>query len=196
MEGELGGYYWGLFGAAGLLLRTTRGDGVAVLLQHRAPWSHQGGTWALPGGARDEDESAVDAALREADEEAGLLPGQLTVRGAVLTAKVSAKHSDEPWKYTIVVADTDSELDTVPNRESSELQWVGEDEVDSLNLHPGFKDSWPQLRAVIENHAVLHNPDEGDVRQVTESGELFKWCPAEPGPREDPAPPRPDLPPR
>ena len=22
------------------------------MLQHRAPWTHEGGTWALPGGAR------------------------------------------------------------------------------------------------------------------------------------------------
>nr|HRD11563.1 DNA mismatch repair protein MutT [Mycobacterium sp.] len=40
--------YWGRHGAAGLLLRAPQPDGTpAVLLQHRAPWSHQGGTWAL-----------------------------------------------------------------------------------------------------------------------------------------------------
>lgn len=177
VEGELGGYYWGLFGAAGLLLRTHRGDGVAILLQHRAPWSHQGGTWALPGGARDHDESSVAAALREAHEEAGLRPRQLTVRGTVLTARVPAKRGT-PWTYTIVVADTDTELDTVPNRESAELQWVSEDDVDGLDLHPGFKSSWPQLRAVIGTVAVRHDPDEDRVPEVTESGELFDWCPA------------------
>ncbi|MGC2655153.1 MAG: DNA mismatch repair protein MutT, partial [Mycobacterium sp.] len=33
--------FWGRYGAAGLLLRAPRADGTpAVLLQHRAPWSH------------------------------------------------------------------------------------------------------------------------------------------------------------
>ena len=53
--------YWGRFGAAGLLaLDPERG----VLLQHRVSWSHFGNTWALPGGARHEGESARDGALR------------------------------------------------------------------------------------------------------------------------------------
>ena len=49
-----------------------------VLLQHRAEWSHFGGTWGIPGGARHEGESAVDAAVREAGEEAGVPVGALT----------------------------------------------------------------------------------------------------------------------
>ncbi len=44
------------------------------MLQHRAAWTHEGGTWALPGGARDSHEDAVAAALREAVEEATLDP--------------------------------------------------------------------------------------------------------------------------
>ena len=52
-----GSRYWGVHGAAGLLLLAPLPDGVTgVLLQHRAAWSHQGGTWALPGGARDSHE--------------------------------------------------------------------------------------------------------------------------------------------
>ena len=80
-------HYWGRHGAAGLLLRAPRPDGTpAVLLQHRAPWSHQGGTWGLPGGARDSHETAEQAAVREAHEEAGLPGEQLSVRATVITA--------------------------------------------------------------------------------------------------------------
>ena len=65
-----GAAYWGKHGAAGLLLRAPGpGGSPAVLLQHRAPWSHQGGTWGLPGGARDSHESPEQAAVREAQEE-------------------------------------------------------------------------------------------------------------------------------
>ena len=60
--------HWGLHGAAGLLIVDTG----QVLLQHRAPWVHNGDTWGIPGGARDSHESPLQAALREASEEIGL----------------------------------------------------------------------------------------------------------------------------
>ena len=138
-----GAAYWGRHGAAGLLLRARRPDGsAAVLLQHRAPWSHQGGTWGLPGGARDSHETPEQAAVREAHEEAGLPADKLTVRTTVVTAEVSG------WTYTTVIADADALLDTVPNRESAELRWVDEDKVADLPLHPGFAASWERLRSL------------------------------------------------
>ena len=138
-----GAAYWGKHGAAGLLLRAPGKDGsAAVLLQHRAPWSHQGGTWGLPGGARDSHETPEQAAVREAHEEAGLPADLLTVRTTVVTATATGSH----WTYTTVIADAAELLETVPNRESSELRWVAEDEVAELPLHPGFAASWERLR--------------------------------------------------
>jgi len=142
-----GAHYWGLHGAAGLLLRAPLSGGrLAVLLQHRAPWSHQGGTWALPGGARDSHESPEQAAVREAHEEAGLPVEHVTVRVSVVTAHVDSLDG-RGWSYTTVIADAPHLLETVPNRESSELRWVAEDEVAELPLHPGFAASWQRLRA-------------------------------------------------
>jgi 8-oxo-dGTP diphosphatase len=43
----------------------------------------------------------------------------------------------------------------VPNRESSELRWVAEDEVADLPLHPGFAASWQRLRAVAATIPLL-----------------------------------------
>ncbi len=124
------------------MLRAPRPDGrAAVLLQHRAPWSHQGGTWSLPGGARDSHETVEEAAVREAHEEAGLTADQLVVRCSVVTAEFVG------WTYTTVIADAPEPLATVPNRESSELRWVAEDEVVDLPLHPGFAASWDRLRS-------------------------------------------------
>lgn len=116
-----------------------------MLLQHRAPWSHQGGTWALPGGARDSHETPQQAALREAHEEAGLAEDSMTVRTTVVTATAA----DGGWTYTTVIADAAEILETVPNRESSELRWVAVDEVAALPLHPGFAASWDELRSVL-----------------------------------------------
>ncbi|MFF0458237.1 NUDIX hydrolase [Nocardia africana] len=143
LESPDGTRQWGLFGAAGLLLRAPRqGGGALVLLQHRAPWSHQGGTWALPGGARDSHETSVHAAVREAQEEAGIDPDAVRVRGSRVTST-----ADSGWTYTTVVADVSETLATTANRESAELAWVPEEEVQARPLHPGFAAAWPGLRA-------------------------------------------------
>src|SRR5690242_20185719 len=54
----------------------------AFLLTRRAAGlrSHRA-QWALPGGRCDADETPVDAALRELDEELGLAPGAGSVLG-------------------------------------------------------------------------------------------------------------------
>ncbi len=154
---DSGTAYWGRHGAAGLLLRAPRADGSAVvLLQHRAPWSHQGGTWGLPGGARDSHESAEEAAVREAHEEAGLAAGLLVVRATVVTAEVSGAGGPY-WTYTTVIADAPEQLETVPNRESAELRWVAEEDVAALPLHPGFAASWAELRTVAASIPLLVN---------------------------------------
>jgi 8-oxo-dGTP diphosphatase len=175
---DTGAHYWGRFGAAGLLLRAPRPDGTsAVLLQHRAVWSHQGGTWALPGGARDSHESAEETAIREAREEAGLTAEQLAVRATMITAELAGIGGTH-WTYTTVIADADELLHTVPNRESAELRWVGEDEVAALPLHPGFAASWQLLRAAPATVPLGH----GDERRrrlprtmEIEAG-VFIWC--------------------
>ena len=159
---DSGAHYWGRYGAAGLLLRAPRSDGTpAVLLQHRAVWSHQGGTWGLPGGARDSHETPEQTAVREAHEEAGLLAERLAVRAAVVTAVVSGL-GDTHWTYTTVVADAAELLDTVPNRESAEMRWVAETEVADLPLHPGFAASWQRLRT----EPALLPLDHGDERRL------------------------------
>lgn len=132
---------WGKHGAAGLLLRAPLPTGEpVVLLQHRALWSHQGGTWALPGGARDSHELPAEAAVREAYEEAGIDPALVRVRAETVTAG-GARH----WVYTTVVADAAGPLPTTANHESVELRWVPEGAVPELELHPGFAQCWPNL---------------------------------------------------
>jgi len=172
---DSGTYHWGVHGAAGLLLRAPWHDGTpAVLLQLRAPWSHQGGTWALPGGALDSHEQPTDAAVREAHEEAGLAADKIVVRVSVVTASVPGP--DGPlWTYTTVVADAVELLATVPNRESSELRWVPEHQVADLPLHPAFASSWDLLRimATVPPHDC--RMDQPHTVVIEES---FAWCSA------------------
>jgi 8-oxo-dGTP diphosphatase len=175
---DSGAHYWGRYGAAGLLLRAPQPDGTpAVLLQHRAVWSHQGGTWGLPGGARDSHESPEETAVREANEEAGLTAERLSVRATVVTAEFSGIGGTR-WSYTTVVADARELLHTVPNRESAELRWVGEDEVAELPLHPGFAASWQQLRTSPATVPLDHSDERRQRLPRTleiETG-VFIWC--------------------
>ncbi|MFJ6169576.1 NUDIX domain-containing protein [Curtobacterium sp. NPDC092190] len=139
---------WGRFGAAGLLVDDGAGR---VLLQHRVEWSHHGGTWGIPGGARHQDEDAVTAALRESAEEAGVPEDGIDLRhAAVLDLGF--------WTYTTVVGRARRPFEPViADRESLALSWVPVAEVDALPLHPGFGASWPALRGAIETvpHVVV-----------------------------------------
>jgi 8-oxo-dGTP diphosphatase len=152
---DAGTRHWGLHGAAGLLLRAPLPDGAtAVLLQHRAVWSHQGGTWGLPGGARDSDETAAQTAIREAREEAGIAHEHVVVRVWEVTTTASGTN----WTYTTVIADAPHPLDTVANYESAELRWVAEDEVASLPLHPGLANSWQRLLEISRENPLQQAP--------------------------------------
>lgn len=111
----------------------------------------------MPGGARDSHETAEQAAVREAHEEAGVTADQLTVRTTVVTAEVAGLGGTH-WSYTTVIADVAEPLETIPNRESSELRWVAEDQVADLPLHPGFAASWQQLRTVTASLPLELNP--------------------------------------
>jgi len=137
--------HWGRYGAAGLLLI----DESQAVLQHRAPWTHEGGTWGLPGGARDSHESAVEAALREAHEEAALDAQHIDPIGLWI-----ADHGG--WSYTTVVARPLAQLSPhAANAESTEIRWWDIASVDNLPLHAGLAASWPALRAPVPKLVVL-----------------------------------------
>ena len=110
------------------------------MLQHRALWSDQGGTWALPGGALAPGESAVEGALREAAEEAGVDPAALVVHDELVL-------DHGPWRYTTVVARATGPQHVRPtDAESLEIAWVHADDVARRPLLPAFAAAWPGLR--------------------------------------------------
>jgi 8-oxo-dGTP pyrophosphatase MutT (NUDIX family) len=148
------GRYWGTYGAAGLLLAHPV---AGVLLQLRVEWSHFGGTWGLPGGARKVDETPEQAAIREADEEASVPPEAVQVLGTKV-------YDIGYWTYTTVLAKASRLFDPVMgDAESSELAWVPFASVPELPLHPGLASSWPELRATLatldEELAVALSPE-------------------------------------
>lgn len=83
---------WGTLGAAGLFLTTRENDTTLLLVQHRASWTNFGGTWGIPGGAVEPGESAVEAALRETQEETGVEPSDVHVSDHLVTSRADLTH--------------------------------------------------------------------------------------------------------
>lgn len=155
VECGCGTRHWGRHGAAGLFLQVNG----RVLLQLRPGWAHQGGTWAIPGGARDSHESVVAAALREAQEETAMDPAAVSIDGVHRLA-----HPD--WRYDTVLAWADREPHVAEHAESVSLRWVPIDEIVELSLHPAFAASLPdlrtpQLRLVIDAANVVGSTPDG-----------------------------------
>jgi 8-oxo-dGTP pyrophosphatase MutT (NUDIX family) len=123
--------HWGRRGAAGLLLA----DRGTVLLQLRVGWAHQGGTWSIPGGAREHGETAVDAALREALEEMSIRARDVAVRSAYVATCGG-------WEYETVLAHATGPVRLRLLSESVDHVWAEPDEVGDLPLHSGFRAAW------------------------------------------------------
>ena len=132
--------HWGLNGAAGILILR----GSEILLQHRAPWVHNGDTWGIPGGARDSHESTIEGAFREAIEETG-------IETMLLTPLHTFIDDHGSWKYETVIARAEEGLVAHEvNDESHEVRWVEIEKVAELPLHPSFAKSWPELQSILK----------------------------------------------
>jgi 8-oxo-dGTP pyrophosphatase MutT (NUDIX family) len=143
----LGHRHWGLAGAAGLLLHRDGGQGPEVLLQHRAAWSHHGGTWGTPGGALHEGESPDVGALREVREELGL-----SADDVVLGAVSVDDHGG--WSYTTVLARPTRPIEVADLRldgESDGAAWLPLADLDRVALHPGLAGSLTRLRPLLRH---------------------------------------------
>ena len=142
--------HWGHNGAAGVLL--ARRDEVTgcvthVVMQHRALWSAEGGTWGIPGGAISDGESAIEGALRESFEEANITSQDIDVVGAY-------REDHGNWCYTTVFAFEKTGHRVEPcahDDESMEIKWVPIDDVPNLKLLTAMRTDWPSFRARLDS---------------------------------------------
>ncbi|RFT38773.1 septum formation protein Maf [Bifidobacteriaceae bacterium NR015] len=142
--------HWGHNGAAGVLLArrdSETGRVTHVVMQHRALWSAEGGTWGIPGGAISDGESAIEGALRESFEEANITSGDIEVVGAY-------REDHGNWRYTTVFAFEKPGHSVDPcahDDESMEIKWVPIDDVPKLKLLTAMRTDWPSFRARLDS---------------------------------------------
>jgi 8-oxo-dGTP diphosphatase len=126
-----GSVRWGLFGAAGVLVRS----GSQYFVAQRSLHCHQGGTWAIPGGALRRNERPLEGALREFQEEIG-------VELLAEDCQIDVVHEDDHggWSYWTVVVDIDEPFDppTQLHWETAATAWVTVEELAALEMHAGF----------------------------------------------------------
>ena len=134
VECAQGHTHYGHRGASALLLRTRdESNQTRVLVQQRGSGVDHAGMWAFPGGALEEGESSVDAAWREAFEEAAI------ERMACEVTTVTDDHGD--WQFTVVIGDvpTPATVQAHPTPEGGATQWVALNELDAFDWMPGAR---------------------------------------------------------
>lgn len=160
-----GNRHWGHAGAAGVLAWKNPAD-PATILQLRAPWSMSGGTWGIPGGAIDFDESPIEGALREAKEEAGMGPVRVW-------AATKLHHPD--WSYTTIIAQASAgQKAVVTDHESDAMEWASWRDLRGRDLMPAFEQSLPLLDQllgrsliVIDKNVLPEGWEEALLRRTT-----------------------------
>ena len=138
---------WGRYGAAGMLLCHRDDDVDRRLLARRAHWVHGGnGLWSVPGGAIDAEETPVQAALREFDEEIGAIPP-----GWRLAGIHEVVIEQDVWSYHTCCAFVDERphYEATLSLENDEAQWWSVDELKSLPLFGPFEDALPELLRIL-----------------------------------------------
>lgn len=171
---DMGHQHWGLGGAAGLMLHHQDENGThRYLMQQRSPLVEHPDTWAPPSGALGVGEHPIQGALREAQEELG--PFQST------NHQIAHTNDHGGWAFHTVSADTPHQFDPELDDESSDAAWLTPEEIDEMPLHPGFKESWNELRpppqqkfakddgTPDELHVAYHIPD--DIRN-----KIHRWA--------------------
>jgi 8-oxo-dGTP diphosphatase len=139
-------------------------------MQQRSPSVQHGGTWSIPGGAMDSHETPQQAALREAQEEGMSHP---------VTPLHTTVDDHGNWAYHTVHAQSPQQFQLAPNFETSASGWFTPQEMQSLNLHPGFAATMNQNMRSFSHldtkHAISPRQLDGDLDDDSAVSELDAW---------------------
>ncbi|MFU8854909.1 NUDIX hydrolase [Micromonospora sp. SL1-18] len=99
------------------------------------------GLWALPGGAQDFGEYIAETAVRETREEAGVEIEVTGVVGIYTNPNHLVEYSDGEVRQQFSICFRGRYISGEPTTsdESSAVQWVEQDKLDGLPIHPSMR---------------------------------------------------------
>ncbi|MDT0304331.1 NUDIX domain-containing protein [Streptomonospora wellingtoniae] len=123
-----------LIPASNLLVADDRG---AILLQRR----RDTGQWALPGGAQDIGESPAQCAIRECEEETGVIAEVTGFLGVFSDPRHIVAYTDGEIRQQFEVAYIGHPIGGAPrvNDESDGVEWVLPDHLDDFDIHTSMR---------------------------------------------------------
>jgi 8-oxo-dGTP diphosphatase len=110
-----------------------------VLLIYRSDEEY----WEVPGGKVEDDESPTQAAVREAEEEIGV---EVELEKPFYTGEFMKDGDLFLWHGYIASADEEPSLE---EDKFSDLEWVGKERLDELELAPNLRQIEPALRKIL-----------------------------------------------
>ncbi len=109
-----------------------------VLLIHKT----DNDLWALPGGGHEIGESIADTVIREVKEETGYDVAVNRVTGLYTDPRTVMAYDDGEVRQQFSIAFTASLTGGAArtSSESKEVEWVGQDRLEGLNMHPSMRE--------------------------------------------------------
>lgn len=122
-------------------------DDSSLFLCLRSKTSTFSNTWGIPGGKIESEESAIDAAIREIQEELGSSPD---VSGCEVLDAVIFDSNVLNYTTFIVNLTLKEKMQWQPklNKEHEDFGWFKVSELPS-NLHPGVKQTFPIIKDIL-----------------------------------------------
>lgn len=111
-----------------------------VLLIYRSDEDH----WEVPGGKVEDDESPTQAAVREAEEEIGV---EVELEKPFYTGEFMKEGEMFLWHGYIASTEENPSLQ---EEKFSDLEWVGKERLDELELAPNLRQIEPALRKILD----------------------------------------------
>lgn len=137
---------WGFYGAAGVLFTSSAYEETRYLITRRSDQlTTHAGLWGVPGGARDEFETTLQAATRKVEEELGVM-------SLACASIIGATEYERPggWAYATYLAHVPEPFDVLLDGiELTDHRWVTPDELTALTttgaLISPFAEKVPEL---------------------------------------------------
>lgn len=110
-----------------------------LLVQHGEGAEHLTGIYGIPSGRLEENESEIDAAKREMEEETGLKCSIADLVGYpnnVYFAKIERKHGTDNFKWTVFICK--KSFGSIHLSEETKPEWVKISDINKLKLLPNI----------------------------------------------------------